>query len=59
MNAPDKYFDMFPLDSIKLADWIPEDTNDVFYKENFGQKLKDINIIICSFNPITIIEIKQ
>ena len=40
MNAPDKYFDMFPLDSIKLADWIPEDTNDVFYKENFGQKVK-------------------
>ena len=53
MNAPDKYFDMFPLDSIKLADWIPEDTNDVFYKENFGQKVKGYkyyNMLLQSYN---------
>ncbi|MDG1806108.1 sulfatase [Flavicella sp.] len=40
LHAPDKYFDMYPLDKIELNDWIPNDKQDTFWDENFSQKLK-------------------
>ena len=40
LHAPDKYFDMYPLDEIKLNDWIPNDKDDTFWDDNFSQKLK-------------------
>ncbi|MCA0932466.1 sulfatase [Lutimonas saemankumensis] len=40
LHAPDKYFDMFPMDELELSDWIPEDKNDTFWDENFKSTLK-------------------
>lgn len=40
MHAPDKYFDMFPLDKIELDKWIPEDKQDTFYEEIAGKDKK-------------------
>lgn len=35
LHAPDKYFDMFPIDKLELANWIENDEEDTFYDENF------------------------
>ncbi len=40
LHAPDKYFDMYPMDKLKLNEWIPKDTEDTFWANNFSQKLK-------------------
>ncbi|GGZ87298.1 sulfatase [Algibacter mikhailovii] len=40
LHAPDKYFDMFPIDELELNPWIPEDTEDTYWLENFDSKKK-------------------
>lgn len=35
LHAPDKYFDMFPLEDLKLDYWKKDDKNDTFYNDNF------------------------
>ncbi|TRX65498.1 sulfatase [Flammeovirga kamogawensis] len=40
LHAPDKYFDMFPLDKIELDKWTADDTDDIYYQEIFGTKGK-------------------
>ena len=37
LHAPDKYFDLFPIEELKLSDWIPDDKKDTFWDENFKQ----------------------
>ena len=40
LHAPDKYFDMFPLDKLELDKWIVNDKEDTFWLENFDEKKK-------------------
>jgi arylsulfatase A-like enzyme len=40
LHAPDKYFDMFPLEEIQLDTWKKEDTNDTHWKDNFDRNQK-------------------
>tara|TARA_R110002049_G_scaffold45604_2_gene132919 strand:+ start:25472 stop:27055 length:1584 start_codon:yes stop_codon:yes gene_type:complete len=35
LHAPDKYFDMFPLDEIQLDNWLKNDEKDTYYNNNF------------------------
>lgn len=41
LHAPDKYFNLFPLDSIRLENWITDDEKDTFYKNNFNLDSKN------------------
>jgi arylsulfatase A-like enzyme len=38
LYAPDKYFDLFPLDKIELDKWLTDDEKDTFYMKNIGDK---------------------
>ncbi len=40
LHAPDKYFDMFPIDELILSDWITDDEKDTFWMQNFDKKKK-------------------
>lgn len=40
LHAPDKYFDMYPLESLKLDPWLLEDEKDTFWAMNFDDELK-------------------
>ncbi len=40
LHAPDKYFDMFPIDEIELAEWIENDEKDTYWKDNFENTKK-------------------
>ena len=40
LHAPDKYFDMYPLESLKLDDWLIGDEKDTYWSENFDSELK-------------------
>ncbi len=40
MHAPDKYFDMFPIEDIKLAQWQKDDLQDTYWNNNFGSEQK-------------------
>jgi iduronate 2-sulfatase len=40
LHAPDKYFDLFPIENIQLDTWKEEDTNDTYWKDNFDADLK-------------------
>jgi arylsulfatase A-like enzyme len=40
LHAPDKYFDMFPLEDLKLEYWEAEDINDTYWGNNFDNELK-------------------
>ncbi len=40
LHAPDKYFDMYPLDELELAPWLADDTNDIHWLENFDANKK-------------------
>lgn len=42
MYAPDKYFDMFPLDKLELSDWIKGDDKDTFLAENIDKNSKGL-----------------
>ena len=35
LHAPDKYFDMYPIEEIELDKWLDGDELDTFWKENF------------------------
>ncbi|MFY9242008.1 MAG: sulfatase [Polaribacter sp.] len=43
LHAPDKYFDLFPLDEIELDKWLANDEEDTFYKTNFDANDQDNN----------------
>lgn len=38
--APDKYFDMFPLDQIELDKWMDDDKKDTYYNNNIKEDNK-------------------
>ncbi|NLR91823.1 sulfatase [Flammeovirga agarivorans] len=40
LHAPDKYFDMFPIDEIELDQWKPNDKDDTFFEEIMGKDKK-------------------
>ena len=40
LHAPDKYFDMYPLESLKLDDWLKGDEKDTYWSKNFDSELK-------------------
>ena len=43
LHAPDKYFDLFPLDKIELEKWMIDDEKDTFYNTNFDPNDNDNN----------------
>lgn len=43
LHAPDKYFDMFPLNKIELEKWMIDDEKDTFYNDNFDSNDNDNN----------------
>ena len=40
LHAPDKYFDMFPIEELELSPWMLNDTDDIHWLENFDAKKK-------------------
>jgi arylsulfatase A-like enzyme len=42
LYAPDRFFDMFPLDEIKLAPWMKGDNADTYFKDNFPAEIKGL-----------------
>ncbi len=36
----DKYFKMFPIETLLLSKWMKGDSDDTYYLDNFGEKLK-------------------
>jgi arylsulfatase A-like enzyme len=40
LHAPDKYFDLFPIDELELSSWMSNDTSDTHWLENFSEKKK-------------------
>jgi arylsulfatase A-like enzyme len=40
LHAPDKYFNLFPIDSLKLNSWKKNDKKDTHWNTNFDKKLK-------------------
>ena len=40
LHAPDKYFDMFPIDSLNLEYWEAKDIKDTYWTNNFDSNLK-------------------
>ena len=36
----DKYFNMFPIETLLLSKWMEDDSDDTYYLDNFGEKLK-------------------
>ena len=53
LHAPDKYFDMFPLEDLKLNPWKINDKSDTFWEENFDKDLKGkryFRTLLASYN---------
>jgi len=53
LYAPDRFFDMYPLESIKLAPWMKNDVDDTHFKENFpenGKGLKYYRQLVASYD---------
>lgn len=53
LHAPDKYFDMFPIDELKLSPWMKNDTDDTYWSENFDENKKGIRYykqLLASYN---------
>ncbi|MCK4923022.1 MAG: sulfatase-like hydrolase/transferase [Bacteroidales bacterium] len=42
LHAPKKYFDMYPLEELELADWLEGDEKDTYYKDNFDADKKGL-----------------
>ena len=42
LYAPDRFFDMYPLESIELAPWMKSDASDTHFNENFPDKGKGL-----------------
>lgn len=40
MHAPDKYFDLFPIEDIQLENWKKDDTDDISWIDNFDADQK-------------------
>jgi arylsulfatase A-like enzyme len=40
LHAPDKYFDLFPIEDLKLEPWEKEDIKDTHWEANFDKDLK-------------------
>jgi len=40
LHAPDKYFDLFPIDELELGPWMLHDAKDTHWLENFDKKKK-------------------
>lgn len=40
LHAPDKYFDMFPIEDLKIDHWEAKDINDTYWNNNFDSDLK-------------------
>jgi len=54
LHAPQKYFDKFPIKNLILANWIPHDTTDTFYENNFdiskdNKGLRYFDLLVQSF----------
>ncbi|WP_282074105.1 sulfatase [Polaribacter atrinae] len=53
MHAPDKYFDMFPIEDLKLANWQMDDIKDTNWNTNFDSKQKGpryFRTLLASYN---------
>lgn len=42
LHAPQKYFDMYPLEDLVLADWLEGDEMDTYYRDNFPADRKGL-----------------
>ncbi len=42
MYAPDRFFDMFPIETIELTPWMKNDQKDTFYRDNFRDDMKGL-----------------
>jgi len=42
LYAPDRFFDMFPLDEIELSPWMTGDDADTYFKDNFPADIKGL-----------------
>jgi arylsulfatase A-like enzyme len=40
LHAPDKYFDMFPIEDLKIEHWEAKDIKDTYWNNNFDSDLK-------------------
>jgi len=62
LHAPDKYFDMFPLDKLELDKWMKNDEADTFWLENFDPKKKGpkyYSMLLESYNGDRAIALKH
>jgi len=53
LYAPDRFFDMYPLESIALAPWMKNDADDTHFNENFpenGKGLKYYRELVASYD---------
>ncbi|WP_019028927.1 sulfatase-like hydrolase/transferase [Colwellia piezophila] len=53
LYAPDRFFDMYPLESITLAPWMKNDVDDTHFNENFpenGKGLKYYRTLVASYD---------
>jgi arylsulfatase A-like enzyme len=42
LYAPDRFFELFPLDKIELAPWMKGDDADTYFKDNFPAEIKGL-----------------
>ncbi len=42
LYAPDRFFEMFPLDEIELSPWMKDDNADTYFKDNFPEDIKGL-----------------
>ncbi|WP_289054858.1 sulfatase [Carboxylicivirga marina] len=40
LHAPDRFFDMFPIDELELAPWLTDDAEDTYLKDNINPNNK-------------------
>ncbi|WNC69187.1 sulfatase [Thalassotalea nanhaiensis] len=62
LYAPDRFFDMYPLESIELTPWMKNDTDDTYFNENFpdnGKGLKYYQKLLASYGGDREIAIKH
>ncbi|WP_440876125.1 sulfatase [Thalassotalea sp. PLHSN55] len=53
LYAPDRFFDMFPIDELELAPWMKNDNKDTYYKDNFPSDIKGLRYyetLLASYN---------
>lgn len=42
LYAPDRFFDMFPVEEIELSPWMKADDSDTYFKDNFPKDMKGL-----------------